>query len=459
MFTTSLILDTDSYKASHWKQYPPGLTHNYSYFESRGGDYDNVVFFGLQYYLKEYLTRPITKDDVEQAAALFASHGEPFNKDGWMKVVEKHKGFLPIKIKAVPEGTIVPTGNILMSVESTDPELAWVSSYIETLLSRVWYPSTVATRSWACKQIIKRYLDKNSDDPEGQIKFKLHDFGSRGSTSAESAAIGGAAHLVNFLGTDTVVALSFLQKYYGAKMAGFSIPAAEHSTITAWGKEGEVKAYENMIKQYGDGGMFACVSDSYNIYNACRDIWGEKLRRQVQEMNATLVVRPDSGDPVSVVCSVIDILAEKFGTSLNYKGYKVLKNVRIIQGDGMNQDQIQQVYHAIDQKGYSADNLAVGMGGGLLQSLNRDTCKFAYKTSYMEIDGRGVDIYKDPITDKGKQSKRGRLSLIDNLGKLQTVPQTAYGDLLETVWENGKLVRDENLEDIRARANRSLIRI
>jgi nicotinamide phosphoribosyltransferase len=460
MFNTNLILDTDSYKFSHHSQYPPGMTYNYSYFESRGGEYPYTVFFGLQYYLKEYLSRPVSETQVKEAAELAKLHGEPFNYDGWMKIVKKHNGYLPIRIKAVPEGTVVPTRNVLMTIESTDPESAWVTSFIETMLVRVWYPTTVATRSWDAKRTIKHYLDKTSDNPETEIGFKLHDFGSRGSTSAESAAIGGASHLINFMGTDTVISLPFIRKYYNTdSIVGFSIPAAEHSTITAWGKDGEVDAYRNMIKQYGDGIMFACVSDSYDIYNAVENIWGGVLKQEVMDMNAVLVVRPDSGDPVQVVSNVVRMLADKFGYTINSKGFKVLNKVRVIQGDGMNPEQIKKVYKELHDSLYSADNLAVGMGGGLLQSVNRDTCKFAYKTSYMEINGEGVDIWKDPVTDTGKRSKKGRLSLIRNKGVLETVPYNETEDVLETVWVNGRLLKEHTFEEIRARSEEKIIKI
>lgn len=457
MFKLPLLLDTDSYKASHWKQYPPETTGNYAYFEARtGSDYSHTLFFGLQYILQEYLSQPITQTDIDAAKQIFEAHGEPFNYAGWQRIVDVHGGRLPLRIKAVKEGSLIPISNVLMTVESTDKSLAWVTSYIETILSRLWYPCTVATRSYTCRQIIYDFLKKTSDNPDQEINFKLHDFGSRGCTSQEQAGIGGAAHLLNFSGTDTVVALPFLNQYYKAfTMPGFSIPAAEHSTITAWGRDGEIAAYRNILRQYGSGTLVAVVSDSYDIYNAAENLWGTALKQDVLDMNATLVIRPDSGDPVEVVNKVTHILADKFGYETNSKGYKVLKKVRVIQGDGMDQEQIRKCYRKLYEEGFAADNLAVGMGAGLLQKLNRDTCRFAYKTSWMEINGESVDIYKDPVTDKGKKSKRGRLSLIKNIDNnnnsiYQTVPETPYGDILELVFENGIVKRTQTLEEIRA---------
>src|SRR5581483_524032 len=239
----NLILNTDSYKASHWLQYPPGTETTFFYVESRGGVYERTLFFGLQAILKEYLGKPVTHAMVEEARDFFAAHGEPFNESGWRRIVDRHNGYLPLRIRAVPEGTVVPTHNALVTIESTDPACYWLPSYVETLLLRLWYPVTVATQSWHLKQLIREYLEKTSDDPAGQISFKLHDFGARGVSSAESAGLGGAAHLVNFMGTDTVSGVLTAKAYYHEPMAGFSIPAAEHSTITSWGKEHELDAY------------------------------------------------------------------------------------------------------------------------------------------------------------------------------------------------------------------------
>jgi nicotinamide phosphoribosyltransferase len=223
----------DSYKSSHWLQYAPGTTRVFSYIESRGGRHDKTVMFGLQYYLKTYLCQKITPSMVEQADAFFAVHGLPFNRAGWNHVVSEHNGNLPLRIRALPEGSVVPTSNALVTVENTCPDCFWLTSWFETMLLRIWYPITVATESKYIKSIIKSYLDMTSDDPESEIQFKLHDFGSRGVSSGESAALGGAAHLVNFMGSDTVEGVLLANTCYREKMAGFSIPAAEHSTVTS----------------------------------------------------------------------------------------------------------------------------------------------------------------------------------------------------------------------------------
>jgi nicotinamide phosphoribosyltransferase len=465
----NVLLNTDSYKASHWLQYPPGTDATFFYVESRGGIHDRTVFFGLQAILKETLSTPITHADVDEALDLFAAHGEPFNESGWRDIVDRHGGLLPIRIRAVPEGTVVPTHNALMTIESTDPKAYWVPSYLETMLLRIWYPVTVATISWHAKQTIRQFLERTSDDPEGQLPFKLHDFGARGVSSLESAAIGGAAHLVNFLGTDTVSGLLLARAHYHEPMAGFSIPAAEHSTITAWGREREVDAYRNMLRQFAKpGSIVAIVSDSYDIFHAIREHWGKTLKDEVIQSGGTVVIRPDSGDPVAVVHQCLELLDEAFGHTVNGKGFKVLNHVRVIQGDGINPTSIRAILERITSAGYATDNLAFGMGGALLQRLDRDTQKFALKCSAARVEGQWIDVYKDPVTDKGKQSKRGRMTLLRHreYGTFKTVPVPAeaaslddivkpmgFDDAMVTVWENGHLLQDWTFAEVRARAN------
>lgn len=455
------ILDTDSYKASHWLQYPSGTTGAFSYVESRGGRYDRTVFFGLQAILKTRLATPVTHAMVDEATELLALHGEPFNEAGWRRIVDVHGGRLPVRIRAVPEGTVVPTHQALMTIENTDPECFWLPSYLETLLLRVWYPVTVATISWQVKQTLRAALEKTSDNAAAELPFKLHDFGARGVSSQESAALGGLAHLVNFQGSDTLSAVLGGRAWYGEPMAAFSIPAAEHSTITSWGREGEVEAYRNMLTRFGKpGGLFSVVSDSYDLFNAVRNLWGGVLRQAVVDSGATLVVRPDSGDPVTIVAETLRLLDETFGSTVNGKGYKVLNHVRVIQGDGVNPVSIAAILDRIVADGFSAENLAFGMGGGLLQQLDRDTQKFALKCSAAKVDGRWIDVSKDPVTDPGKRSKAGRLMLLtDGAGAYRTVaapegftPEPGWRDAMVTVWEDGRLLVDQTLAEIRVRS-------
>ncbi len=451
------ILLTDSYKVTHWRQYPPGTEQVYSYFESRGGLFPETTFYGLQYILKAYLEGSIiTKEainEAEQISALHFNNKKLFNREGWEYILKEHGGKLPVSIKAVPEGTVVPTHNALITVEVTDPKCYWLTNYLETLLVQVWYSTTVATLSMNIKRLITKYLDETGD-PSG-VEFKLQDFGFRGSTSVESAAIGGSAHLVNFKGTDTMIALMLLRQYYKAEMAGFSIPAAEHSTITAWRRELESDAFANMLKQFPDG-YVAVVSDSYNIFDACSKLWGEKLKEQVLGRNGTLVVRPDSGYPPEIVLKVIELLGEKFGYTTNTKGYKVMnEKVRVIQGDGVDYVMIDKILSTLKEHGWSADNIAFGMGGGLLQKLDRDTQKFAFKCSSATVNGEERDVFKQPITDPGKNSKAGRLKVVlTQEGVLTTVSAKSDGtDNLVEVFRNGRILKEYTLDEIRGRVN------
>jgi nicotinamide phosphoribosyltransferase len=456
---TSILLNTDSYKASMHVQYPPNTQVVFSYIESRGGRYDETVLFGIQAFIKEYMLEPYTMADIDFAEEIWNAHGEPFNRAGWEHILEKHNGYLPVRIKSAPEGTVIPTRNVLVTIENTDPECFWLTTYIETALLRaIWYPTTVATNSREIKKIIARALDKTGD--LAGLSFKLHDFGARGSSSAETAMIGGMAHLVNFMGTDTISAVVGARRYYNEPIAGFSIPASEHSTITSWGRENEVEAYRNMLNQFAKpGALFAVVSDSYDIFNATENLWGEELREQVVQSGATLVVRPDSGHPATIVTEIAKILDRKFGSEVNSKGYKVLNNVRIIQGDGINADSVKEILDTLISAGYSADNIAFGMGGQLLGAPQRDDQKFAMKASAALIDGKWIDVYKDPITDAGKTSKKGRLGLIMQCGVgscgFNTVPENIaeqVGNVLRTVYEDGVLKIEESFSEIRNRA-------
>jgi nicotinamide phosphoribosyltransferase len=419
--------------------------------------------FGLQAFIKEYLLEPITQADIDIADEIITAHGEPFNRAGWEHILHEHNGFLPLVIRAVPEGTVVPVKNVLATVENTGgAETGFLTTWLETALLRaVWYGTTVATQSWKIKSVILDYLERTGDP--SLIDFKLHDFGARGVSSFESAGLGGAAHLVNFMGTDTITGLLYAREYYNAGIAGFSIPAMEHSTVTSWGRDGEVKAYENMLTQFAKpGAILAVVSDSYDIYNAASKLWGEDLRQRVIDSGATVVIRPDSGDPVEVNRRLVEILGEKFGYTVNSKGFKVLNNVRLIQGDGVNELSIRSILGGFMAMGWSADNIAFGMGGALLQQLDRDTQKFAMKCSSVCINGEWIDVVKDPITDPGKKSKAGRVTLWTNgtgeyVTSVDTPTQWAdkgWFNALVPVYWNGNLHNEISFEQVRANARK-----
>lgn len=454
----NLILDVDSYKLSHFNQYPPGTTGLFSYIEARARK-EKTVFFGLQYYLQKYLAAPITQEDIEEAAAFAEAHGEPFNRVGWEYILREYHGIIPVTIHAVPEGTVVDSQNVLVTVTCTDPNVFWLATYLETAIQRVvWYGTTVATNSWKQKKVIKKYLTETADDLSG-LAFKLHDFGGRGVSSEESAQIAGAAHLVNFMGSDTISGVRMANYYYGCPMAAFSVPAAEHSTMTSWGKEREKEAFENMLDRYGKkGSIVSVVSDAYDIFNAIR-IWGVDLKQKVLDSGALLVIRPDSGEPVDMVLRVVKETSKYFGSTINTKGYKVLNGVRILQGDGIDLDTIERILFNLKIHGWSADNMVFGSGGSLLQKVNRDTYKFAMKASAALIDGEWVDVYKDPVTDPGKKSKRGRLTLLKSnmtgeylTCKIQPEYSDQYSEVLQVVYSNGMLYNKTTFDEVRKRA-------
>jgi nicotinamide phosphoribosyltransferase len=411
---------------------------------------------GLQYIVKSnFAGKVFDLEDIEEAAKFasehFSNNPKCFNYEGWKRLYAKHGGMLPLRIKAVKEGSVVSAQNAIVTIENTDPEFYWLTNWAETILLQVWYPVTVATLSRAIKQIVGEALERTGD-PSG-LPFKLHDFGFRGVSSRESAAIGGAAHLFNFVGTDNMAAIELLQQYYGAKMAGVSIPASEHSTITSWGREHEVEAYENILNNVPEG-IVACVSDSYDIFDAVRNLWGGKLHDRVMQRNGTLVIRPDSGDAVLVLEEIFNIAAERFGFEVNRKGWKVIApQVRFIQGDGVNYHTIQNMISQLTRRGWSMDNWSFGMGGALLQQLNRDTLRFALKCSAIDVNGQWHDVYKQPVTDPGKDSRAGRFVLLKEGEDFVTIANSGEsgrnGDQLETVLEDGVLRRDQTLEEIR----------
>lgn len=456
----NLILSTDSYKQTHYLQYPNGMTYMHDYIESRGGSYGVTKFFGLQYYLKEYLSKPITKEMVEEAKEICKLHGVPFNEEGWNYIAKL--GYLPIKIRAVEEGVVVPNHNVLITVESTDEKIAWITGFVETLIMKVWYPITVATFSYKIKKIIKEFLDKTSDNPESELLTRFHDFGYRGVSSEESAGIGGMSHLVNFRGTDTLNAVLYAKKYYNCEMAGFSIPASEHSTMTSWKKENEEKAFENMIDKFQ--GPVSIVSDSYNFFNAVDYIVGEDLKEKIKNhKEGPVIIRLDSGDAITNVLFALESLERNFGAVINSKGFKVLNDVRIIQGDGINEDTIWDLCKIIMENGYSIENVAFGCGGALLQgnshsSINRDTHRFAMKCSAAIVNGELIDIYKNPITDRGKVSKKGILDLIYENGEFKTIniekDKPHKNSVMKTVFENGKILKEYTFDEVRNNENK-----
>lgn len=455
-----LLYTQDSYKVGQYLMYPDNTQEVYSYFESRNGaKYPYTMFFGLQYILKRWLSKPINKQMVDEAEEYFKIHffDDPdiFNRKGWDRIVNEFDGKLPVEIKAVREGTLVPVSNVMMTVKCLSG-FEWLTGVLETLLTHVWYTSLVATHSYYTMQIINEYFEKTSDS-DGLNKFYLHDFGQRGVTCMEQAGLGGMAHLINSRGTDSLMAIPYAKTYYNAdlKTLGFSVKATEHSIMTSFGKENEFDVTRNIIKKLPNG-ILSVVSDSYDIENAV-NVYCTDLKQDILNRNGKFVVRPDSPRFKGDTCAdqvywIADKLWTAFGGTVNKKGYRVLNSkVGIIYGDGIGPNDIKETLELLEKHKFSAENCVFGMGGGLLQrNLDRDTQRSAFKCSSQYRDGVYHDIYKEP-SDKSKSSKRGKLSLVrDENGDLQTVPQTSdVQDELRTVYENGNLVNEMTFDEIR----------
>ncbi len=488
LFEINPVFNTDSYKLSQFLQLPAGSEFLYSMVVARGGNYEEIVNFGIQSYCKQYLQNVPTKGQVRRAAKYAQAHGLEFNYDGWMQLVEL--GYYPINIMSLPEGTVVPNKTCIAAVENTHADFAWLVDYIETsLLRAVWYSSTVATLSYRVKSMLNKYAVKMGLDPS-IIDFKLHNFGDRGASSSESAYLAGMAHLTSFLGTDCFMALDAVEHFYNFDfendgVAGFSVNASQHSTITSW--ENEIDAFENMILKFGgftpDGRpkIVACVSDSYNIWKAL-EYW-KMLEDEIIESGCVLVIRPDSGCPIKTPVNVIKRLIELFGYTEhehNGKMFKTLPSyIRVIQGDGVSEVSIGQILENMYNDGLSLENIAFGMGGELTQKTNRDTCKWAMKGSHIsgvsevENDGEVVietfsrGFNKNPIgtshwedTPSGesfKSSFSGKVCLMldDDGNYVQELltPENKSKNLLKTVFKDGIMVVDEHFNTIRSRIN------
>ena len=460
----NICLTTDSYKLNHWNQYPVGTEKVYSYFECRKGAlYAETPFFGLQYIIKNHLEGVVvTREKIENAAKLCKAHfgsEKYFNREGWEHILNSWGGKLPVVIKAVEEGTVVPINNVLMTIENTGgAETAWLTNFLETILSQVWYPITVAALSRNVKTTIKEYLDATSDG--GLLNFGLHDFGFRGASSWETAGIGGAAHLINFLGTDTVVAMEVAMNYYNANLENlaFSVAATEHSVMTALGKNGEEQVVENLLNEYPTG-ILSVVADSYDIYNFVSNIVGTKFKDRILARDGVFVVRPDSITPThpapeDEMVWIMENLWANIGGTINSKGYKVINpKVRVLWGDGIDLYGIRMILHAIAKAGFASENMACfSMGGGLLQKVNRDTQRCAFKCSAQYRDGQWYDIQKNP-KDASKASKKGKLKLTKINGKFETVGENDPGeDYLKVVFTNGVLVKEIDFDTVRKNA-------
>lgn len=450
----NFILNTDNYKHCHYAIYPKGTEYISSYIESRGGAFPATLFVGLQAYLREYLMKPITLEMIDAAEAHCRECGMPFNKDNWMGILNDHGGYMPVEIEAAPEGLVIPTQNVLLQIINTDPKYYWATSFFETALLRaVWYPTTVGTISWMSKQVIKEAFKKTSDNDSAKtMRHILHDYGARGVSSFESAALGGLAHLVNFHQSDTVPGVLASKKYYNHIMPALSGPNSEHASFTAWGMDREAEVMKHMIDLYRHYGVVLLLTDSYDHENAVKNIICKQLKETIQQGPGVICVRPDSGDIVQVTADTTEWLMQGFGYTTNSKGYKVLPDyIRVVQGDGVTFSSLRDVYIELERRGLAADNAIFGMGGGLLQHCNRDTLNFGQKANAALINGQWIDIFKKPSGAAFKASKSGRLALRMKDGRFETVQRDTIRpeeNVLQPVFRNGKLLKKWDFSEL-----------
>jgi len=408
---------TDSYKATHFQMYPEAKSMTaYGEFRAQykgvGCDDDRFIFYGMRHCIENIVNRPWTVADVDAAEAFYKTHNAggtpyPFPKDLFLKFIKENDGYFPVIIESLPEGTVayVRTPCFIITAEG---EYSRLCTFLETVLDMVWYPSCVATLSRFVRDLVEEAFDKSVDEELHWLAdSRLHDFGFRGCTCIEQSVLGGAAHLLNFGGSDTMSAGYHVQYHLnGGRPVASSIPATEHSVMTAW--ESEEAAMVNEIEKYGHS-LYACVMDSYD-YDHALNVVLPKVADMVKSKGGTIVLRPDSGDPLTQVLKGLRAAEKTFGCVTNKKGYKLLCNAAVIQGDGVDYNSVKAILQGVMDAGYAACNVAFGMGGGLLQKMNRDTMSFATKLSHIvDADGTERDVMKTPKSSSAKISLPGRL--------------------------------------------------
>lgn len=473
----------DGYKVDHRNQYPQGTELVYSNWtprKSRLEGIDQITFFGLQYFIKKYLqedfdqnffNRPkneVVKDYKRRIGAYLGPDAITFEH-----VEALHDlGYLPVELKALPEGTRVPIRTAMFTIKNTKPEFFWVTNFLETILSCVvWLPCTSATISGEYRKILNRYANETGGD-QSFVPFQGHDFSFRGMAGLEAAMMSGAGHLLNFVGTDTIPAIDFLEKYYGAdatkEMIGVSVPATEHSVMCMGTAIDEIGTFERLIQETYPKGIVSIVSDTWDFWKVITEFLPQ-LKQQVMARDGKVVIRPDSGDPVKIICGdpeaeigtpeykgAVECLYEVFGGEASPKGYKLLdQHIGLIYGDSITLERCEQICNRLMKKGYASTNVVFGIGSYTYQYVTRDTFGFAMKATYGEVNGQGREIFKDPKTDDGtKKSARGLLKIYKNeQGELEMQDQVStteeVGGELQTVYKDGRLLVETNLADIR----------
>lgn len=487
------LIDTDAYKLDHRRQYPEGTTRvlaNYTNRATRVPGMNYAVHFGFQAFLRDYIEEAwedffnASEDEVADLYSEFIGNVLGPNNIGTDHIRALHKlGYLPLRFRSLKEGSHVPFKVPTFTVENTRPEFFWLTNYIETVMSSEnWMPSTSATTADRFRGLLDDWAIKTTGSNAG-VEWQGHDFSFRGMSGRHAAASSGAGHLLSFTGSDNLNVVRFVDRfYYGDNgLVLGSVPATEHSVMCAGGNdEGEEQVtYERLLKLYPSG-IVSVVSDTWDLWNVLTVIL-PNLKSDILARDGKLVIRPDSGDPVEILTGnidpefrarleknghdllpeqkgVIELLWDTFGGTVNEQGYKVLDpHIGAIYGDSINYDRAQTIMERLEAKGFASTNVVFGVGSYTYQYVTRDTLGSAIKATWVEIDGEGRDIYKDPKTDSGlKKSAKGRLAVIEEDGKL-VLKDGAEGaalegtdaDLLEVVWEDGRILRHQTYKDIR----------
>jgi nicotinamide phosphoribosyltransferase len=481
-FTPTLL--ADFYKISHREQYPEGTEMIYSTWTprtSRKEGITEVVAFGFQSFIKEYLIDYFndnffnkTKEDVvsEYIRVIKFTLGKEVVDT--QHIEDLHDlGYLPIKIKAVDEGTLIPIRVPLMTIENTNPKFFWITNFLETLMScQLWQPTTSATIAYQYRMILDKYASETNGDLSG-VQFQGHDFSMRGMGSLESAMLSGSGHLLSFTGTDTIPAIHYLEQYYNAniekELVGCSISATEHSVMCTYGKENEIEAYKRLITEVYPSGFASIVSDTWDLWEVLDKII-KPLKKEILNRDGRIVVRPDSGDPVEIICGnpngetederngVVEILWDIFGGTITDKGFKQLDtHIGCIYGDAITIERCEEICNRLKAKGFASTNMVYGIGSYTYQYNTRDTFGFALKSTYAVVNGEERMLFKDPVTDNGvKKSQRGKVVVLDSNdgiiykdGLNATEEAMVKDNLLTKVFENGKLIKDLSLSEIR----------
>lgn len=477
----NVILDIDSYKNDHGKMLPINTEYMFSTIVPRRSNrYTNFVkAMGHQYAIRKYVCQPVEAWMIDEAEIEMKEQGFTFDRKRWEYILDKYNGYLPLEIRAVPEGSFVPVGVATVTLVNTDPQCAWLTSYVETMFQRVcWKMTTVASLSFDLYNYFDTMMEKHCGQ-RGKVNFHLHNFGSRGADSYEADILAGVAHLAaGFNGTDCAQANRNIKYYYNTtKPYGMSVTASEHSVMCTWSNSetrDDLAAVEMMIKLLeekvatGDGlPIVSIVGDTYDIYRLTREYIGGIFKQRIIDLGkrgARVVVRPDSGDPLTMCLEVIKILMEQFGYTVNEFGYKVLPSyIGVIQGDGINNDSVRHIVARLDKARISLENIVFGMGSGLTHDAGRDEFSFSMKATALYDGKEWQDLLKRPITDLKKQSLTGRVSTYqDKNGNIFSeridFPQVdGVRDMMETVYLNGHIIKEYTFDDVLAFNNDQLL--